>query len=186
MALKIHGYRCFIPGALLKPRQNGLACMLIPVQSSGPDATMECVPVLRSTARDVGYTLPAAFLQKYRRFEATFKDVHTMVQGPHVNQFNIPDARALEYMPPRMAEAVRGLYNNPAARDPRVVAARPPPHCDVVKHVAQSATMERLVFIKFNVLLVFIINLQRNRSRLPSSKPPAHGSGFDDKKVPLQ
>ena len=82
---------------------------------------------LRSTARDVGYTLPAAFLQKYRRFEATFKDVNTMVQGPHVNQFNIPDARALGYMPPRMAEAVQGLYNNPAARDPRVVAARPPP-----------------------------------------------------------
>ena len=127
MALKIHGYRCFISGALLKPRQNGLACMLIPVQSSGPDAAMECVPVLRSTARDVGYTLPAPYLQKYRRFEATFKDVNTMVQGPHVNQFNIPDARALEYMPPRMAEAVRGLYNNPAARDPRVVADRPPP-----------------------------------------------------------
>ena len=100
-ALRIHGYRCFISGALLKPRQNGLACMLIPVQSSGPDATVECVPVLRSTARDVGYTLPAAYLQKYRRFEATFKDV----KGP---LFSLPrDARELEYLPPRMAEAMQ-------------------------------------------------------------------------------
>ena len=114
-ALKIHGYRCFISGALLKPRQNGLACMLIPVQSSGPDATMECVPVLRSTARDVGYTLPAALLQKYRRFEATFKDVNTMVKGPQLDQFDLPDARALRHLPPRMAEAMQRLCK-PAAK----------------------------------------------------------------------
>ena len=44
--------------------------------------------------------------------------------------------------------------------------------------------MVRVVFTKFNVLL--IINLLLRRSPLSSSKPPAPGSGFDDKKVPLQ
>jgi hypothetical protein len=136
-ALKIHGYRCFISGALLKPRQNGLACMLIPVASSGPDATMECVPVLRSTARDVGYTLPATYLQKYRRFEATFKDVNTMVvdKGP---LFSLPrDARELECLPPRMAEAMRRLCKPPArgtapvAPPPGTTSCTPPPSCDI-------------------------------------------------------
>ena len=84
---------------------------------------MECVPVLRSTARDVGYTLPAAFLQKYRRFEATFKDVNTMVdKGP---LFGLPrDARELAYLPPRMAEAMRRLCK-PPARGTALLA--PPP-----------------------------------------------------------
>ena len=80
---------------------------------------MECVPVLRSTARDVGYTLPATYLQKYRRFEATFKkDVNTMVdKGP---LFSLPrDARELEYLPPRMAEAMRRLFCKPPPGAPR-------------------------------------------------------------------
>ena len=71
--------------------------------------------MLRSTARDVGYTLPAAFLQKYRRFEATFKDVNTMVKGPHLDQFDLPDAKALRHLPPRMAEAMQRLCK-PAAK----------------------------------------------------------------------
>ena len=112
-ALKLHGHRCFISGALLKPRQNGLACMLIPAGNSGPDAG-EYVPVLRSAARDVGYVLPEAFVQKYRRFEATFKDVNTTtsVQG-RPPPMNLPGARALEYLPPKMAEAVRRLCKPP-------------------------------------------------------------------------
>ena len=134
-ALKLHGHRCFISGALLKPRQNGLACMLIPVENSGPDAAREYVPVLRSAARDVGYVLPDAFVQKYRRwFEATFKDVGTMknssVQGrpPPMNHINLPGARALEYLPPKMAEAMRRLCKPPVVdRGPRVATARPPP-----------------------------------------------------------
>ena len=111
-ALKLHGHRCFISGALLKPRQNGLACMLIPVKN----AAQEYVPVLRSAARDVGYVLPDAFVQKYRRwFEATFKDVGTVkissVQArPSMNH---PGARALEHLPPKMAVAVRRLCKPP-------------------------------------------------------------------------
>ena len=74
--------------------------------------------MLRSTARDVGYTLPAAYLQKYRRFEATFKDV----KGP---LFSLPrDAREQEYLPPRMAEAMRRLCK-PPARGTALLA--PPP-----------------------------------------------------------
>ena len=131
-ALKLHGHRCFISGALLKPRQNGLACMLIPVGNSAPDAG-EYVPVLRSAARDVGYVLPDAFVQKYRRFEATFKDANantmtiSSVQArPPMNHLNLPDARALDYLPPKIAEAVRRLCKPPSAVGAPVVKRNPP------------------------------------------------------------
>ena len=72
--------------------------------------------VFHTRARDVGYTLPAAFLQKYRRFEATaFKDVNTMVKGPQLDQFALPGARALRHLPPKMAEAMQRLCK-PAAK----------------------------------------------------------------------